>query len=352
MRSPASPLEAVMTRIALAFAALLAVPTFARAEILPSFSSGRCETAATHVVVTDGTGKVLESWRGDLKPGDLLPLKEFHIPPGGVVSKFGRKEGAPERVTGKRLVLFLIRGMPMYDRGQQVGSWAPAHWVGDFDVSVLWIEDGHAFALEQWINPGPQQITHAGTEAEFKKLVEGVNRAVHDLLAKARAETSLAERSKILAGIAEKYPGFAPEAFAGLEWCGADAVAAMRPLVDGKQLVGDPVIFGVYSTMAKIGAPARDDLLRHLAGQLATWKELSQQIEWAKKLEFDQPRLYRLLLVVTANADAFRDLTAAQHKTVRELRDLWAAHPVLSKLGEKGDRVHDRLDRALAKLPR
>lgn len=56
--------------------------------------------------------------------------------------------------------------------------------------------------------------------------------------------------------------------------------------------------------------------------------------------------------MITSNPDAFADLTAAQRKTVREIRDLWADHPVLSKLGEKGDRVRDRLDRVLAKLPR
>jgi hypothetical protein len=62
----------------------------------------------------------------------------------------------------------------------------------------------------------------------------------------------------------------------------------------------------------------------------------------------DERNWYQELFAVTANPDAFADLTPAQQKTVRELRDLWATHAVLSKLGEKGDRVADRLDRILA----
>jgi hypothetical protein len=341
-----------MKRFTFALLAALAVPAAARAEIQPSFSSGRCETAATHVVVADNTGKVLESWRGDLKPGDLLPIKEFYLPGPAEVGTFERKEGTPEKVSGKRYVLFLIRGMPVYNRGHAVGSWAPAHWVGDFNVSVLSVEDGHAFALEQWRNPGPQEMTHAGTEAEFKKRVGEINTAAKDALAKARAENDLAARAKMLVGVAQKYPGFSPEAFAGLEWCGADAVPATRALFGEKTLTGDPEIFGAYATLAKIGEPARDDLVRVLEGQLASWKHAAQKVEWANKLDEEESRTYRLLLVVTSNPDAFADLTAAQRKTVRELRDLWAKHPVLSKLGEKDDRVADRLDRALAKSPR
>lgn len=256
-----------MNRIAFALLVALVVPAAARADLMPSFSSGRCETAATHIVVVNTNGQVLESWRGDLTPGDLLPIKEFHLPTSETVSEFGRggtpgkatgfetnrKGGVPEKVTGARRVLFLIRGMPVHNRGHAVGSWAPAHWVGDFNVSAVWLEDGHAFALEQIFNPGSQMMSYVSTEAEFKKRVEGINKTVANLLADARAEKSLAARAKILVGIVRQYPGFSPAAFAGLEWCGADAVAPMRALFGEKARTGDPEIFGAYATLAKIG---------------------------------------------------------------------------------------------------
>jgi hypothetical protein len=335
-----------MSRVVLAIVAVVAVPAVGRAEILPSFGDGRCETAASHVVVVDDTGKVLDSWRGDLRPGDRLPLSEYNIRLAQPVGQFGKKEGAPEKVSGKRLVLFLQRGGPTYDQGQGVGSLAAAHWVGEYNVSTLWIEDGHAFALSQWINPGPQEMTHIGTEAGYRKRVEQVNGTVRDLLAKARAEQKLDARANILGDLVINYPGFSAEALAGLEWCGVEALPALRKIVS-KDRSGDPELLGTYAVMAKIGAPARADLMKHLVTQLEAWKYMGPRVEYVGKLEADSRRMHEYLLAVTSNPAAFPNLTAEHQKTVRDLRDLWAANPVLSKLGEKGDRITDRLDRLL-----
>jgi hypothetical protein len=55
------------------------------------------------------------------------------------------------------------------------------------------------------------------------------------------------------------------------------------------------------------------------------------------------------LLAAIENPDAFPDLTAEEKKTIQDLRALWAEHPVLSKLGDKGDRVTDRLGAILSR---
>ena len=89
---------------------VLAAASPARAEILPSFGTGQCESNATHVVVVDDTGKVLESWRGDLAPGDVLPIAEFRLP-----KEAGHRPGfgiGPKTVSGKRVVLFLVKDGP------------------------------------------------------------------------------------------------------------------------------------------------------------------------------------------------------------------------------------------------
>lgn len=338
-----------MIRTVLALALACLAPAAARAEILPTFSGGRCETAATHVVVVDPAGKVLESWRGDLKPGDLLPVKEFHLPLAGVEFNFFREGAAPQKLSGDRRALFLIRGVPYFDRGHQVGGWSPANWMGEWNVSALWLEAGNAYGLEQWMNPGPQHFSRFSSEAEAKQLVLDANKAVADLFAKARAERALVARAELLAGVARKYPGFAPEALAALEWCGADAVRPVGALVGGKEPTADHVIFGGYETLVKIGAPARAELVAQMRTQLPEWERLNRSIEWANKLDRHEARLYRLLLVVTANPDALAGPTADEVKVVRETRDLWAKHPVLSKLGERGDRIADSLDRALTK---
>src|SRR5690349_2248746 len=98
-----------MSRSTLVLAALLAAPALARASILPSFDLHDCANRASHVVVVNDKGVVLESWRGDLKPGDRVPLDEFHLKLEQEVKEpFGQKPKAgPTKVTGKRLVAFL-----------------------------------------------------------------------------------------------------------------------------------------------------------------------------------------------------------------------------------------------------
>jgi hypothetical protein len=328
----------------LTFAIILAAPAIVRAESLPSFSPDYCITAASHVVVVDNTGKVLESWRGDLKPGDLLPLAEFHLKLEREVGLPVREEGEPDRVTGKRLVLFLKRGGPKPSGGQVAGSWGPAHYSGQLDVSMLWIEDRRAFALEQPGNPGPQMIWPEGTEATFKKHVKQCNEVVANWFAKARATENLAERAKILVYIVTTFPGFAPEAFAGLEWCKGAALPALRTLFKPTLTTGHQEILAAYLLMARMGESVHEDFLKECDLQLEQWKQNAGLVEKAGRLSPEEERLYQKLLAVTSNRWAFDDLTAEQLKTLSDLHELFANHPVLSKLGDKDDRIADRLD--------
>jgi hypothetical protein len=333
-----------VSRLILTFAIVLAAPAIIRAELLPTFSADHCMTAASHVVVVDNTGKVLESWRGDLKPGDLLPLAEFHLKLEREVSVLAREEGEPDRVTGKRLVLFLKKGGPKPYGGQVAGSWGPAHFSGQLDVSMLWIEDRQAFALEQPCNPGPQMILPEGREATFKKHVKQANEVVANWFAKARATENLAERAKILVYIVSNFPGFAPEAFAGLEWCKGEALPALRTLLKPELSTGHQEILAAYLLMARMGESAHEDFLKECDLQLTQWKQHAGLLEKAGRLSPEEERMYQRLLAVTSNRWAFENLTAEQQKTLDGLRELFAKHPVLSKLGDKDDRIADRLD--------
>ena len=61
-----------MSRATLILTALLAAPALAHSAILPSFELHDCANRASHVAVVNDRGVVLESWRGDLKPGDRV----------------------------------------------------------------------------------------------------------------------------------------------------------------------------------------------------------------------------------------------------------------------------------------
>src|SRR5206468_844470 len=74
--------DTMTARLLLPLLALI-LPTTATAAIRPSFHLDTCSWRATHVVVVsegetiDGAVTVLESWVGDLRPGDTLAVPEL-----------------------------------------------------------------------------------------------------------------------------------------------------------------------------------------------------------------------------------------------------------------------------------
>src|SRR5688500_6801956 len=52
----------------------------AAGAIRPSFSEHYSAWHATHVIVVDSSGAILESWKGDLKAGGMLPLEPLGVP--------------------------------------------------------------------------------------------------------------------------------------------------------------------------------------------------------------------------------------------------------------------------------
>jgi hypothetical protein len=52
----------------------------------PTFNLQRCNLGATDIVVTDPDGRVLECWRGELKPGDVVRLGPARLTPTNTLS--------------------------------------------------------------------------------------------------------------------------------------------------------------------------------------------------------------------------------------------------------------------------
>jgi len=145
------------------------------AGIRPSFSVDECSWNATHIVLVqttakDGVFSVVESWKGDLKPGDsvevpelrpgkdALPISKYRKTIESVFQdKSGISEEIPRQPIGSRMILFLNKqegsgaGMP--------AKWGPASMWGGMRVSALWIDDGKAFCFQQWMNPGPSALS-------------------------------------------------------------------------------------------------------------------------------------------------------------------------------------------------
>src|SRR5262245_32928213 len=73
-----------MPRFAPCVVAALLSPLSAQAYAppnAPSFDLMAASSGATHIVVADTDGRILESWRGDLQPGEKLYLGPENLTP-------------------------------------------------------------------------------------------------------------------------------------------------------------------------------------------------------------------------------------------------------------------------------
>jgi hypothetical protein len=154
------------------------------AGIRASFSLDRCSWNATHIVLVqtipkDGVFSVVESWKGNLKPGDSLEVPELkpnkdavaissYPKPPGFDSQhgYGISEQIPRQPLGSRMILFLRKkeqsGAPSPSEGNTTGTqWEPAG--SGMTVSVLWIDGGKGFCFQQWMNPGRAHLRNAGS---------------------------------------------------------------------------------------------------------------------------------------------------------------------------------------------
>lgn len=132
----------------------------AMAESVPEFSLDYAKEHSTHIVVVDAAGKVLESWRGNLKPGAKLPYKADEKPL-GVIEVPGILESKIKEVTGQRRVLFLIFVTPGRGFNLAPPHYKPAGFLkADIALATVWIEKEECFAIYQWMNPGPGAHLH------------------------------------------------------------------------------------------------------------------------------------------------------------------------------------------------
>lgn len=332
--------------------ALFVVTATGRGEDLPTFHLERSNKHATHVVVVNQNGYVLESWRGNLAKEAQVPVDKMRFQKEWKVSDYGveAKAKSPKAASGERVVLFLCDGFSWAGRPVGPGGWSPSGF--DFDTSAVWVEGGTALAVNQLTNPGYQVLVSIGSEQELKAAVQAKNDAVGKTLKEA-ADKSPAERARMLGKIIADTPAFAAEAFALLEKCGKAAVPVTAEMCGAvKPLVGPGEQIAAARTLVRLGKPARKELLNQFDRHLKYWKEQAELIRNVSRLEpeYGHEWMAKQLAELVAQPAAFTDVTAEQAKAVTELRKLWADHPVLSRLGDRGERIPERIDRCLAGL--
>lgn len=325
----------------------LAASGNAQAALLLSFSHTQAAWYATDIVVVReadilrGQFDVIAVWKGHLGPGDRIVVPELaRLAPASAREIGGFSWPGEEKqkayVTNSRLVLFLKRlpvatpSLPTKSERVDLGvtenpariSWVPA-WGDDFQISVAWIERGHAHGFRQICNPGPLVLVPLGwqpelTEKRMKEDVTEVVRQQRELEAALRLPDP-AGRAQALTPFINAWVSDARQrAFDGLAKCGTAALPSLRAVLREQCQAADHQ--KVIEVMTRIGGPGvAQELAEVLQDELTFWKEERPGKDWWQVQD---------LCLRFGKLGAILDVLANQppmscRKTVLELRELW-----------------------------
>jgi hypothetical protein len=283
-------------RILISVLIILAACSAIVAGIRPSFLSEACSWRATDIVVVtegkeiDGVFTVLESLKGDLKPGQTIripEMAEFKSAEARVIadSWFPPKEASPRKyITGQTMILFLIDSQKPRLRDDQnnndgggestrsTSRWRSANPMGDeVKYSSAWIEAGEVYCFIQLMNPGPSLLTKGGKESELRSQITEVI-GVQTSLNNARASIDPAKRAENLKPFVQSPVYQARQAaFKELAGCGRAALPVLRELLNDDSAIEyrDDVIDTLEAAGGKAIGP---DLTAVVEKETAFWK--------------------------------------------------------------------------------
>jgi hypothetical protein len=184
----------VTLRVSLLWFAFISFVQPSLAAIRPAFLLDYCSWHATDVVLVEVTPKpgifrVMESWNGDLKAGDLVAVPEMQPPTGGMeivsyprdfddIVKGGANEQIPAQHIGSQLVLFLKKSPEASSN-----HWKSADLFGEMKASAVWMDGGQLYTFRQLMNPGPSVLVPWDmTLDKMKERVSEIHRIELDLV--------------------------------------------------------------------------------------------------------------------------------------------------------------------------
>lgn len=340
------------------------------AGIRPSFSLDGCSWNATHIVLVQtthlhGVFSVVQSWKGDLNPGDSLEVPDLRPEKDAVaISRYPKPEGfgfddtqvipqrTPRQPVGSQMILFLKKmddgGTPSPSMGEAAGTrWQPASGWGGMKVSALWIDGGKGFCFRQWENPGPSALYECSDfsvmSSEVGVLIARIERVLkvqNELAFALTVQMSPELKADRLGHIAlgDVWEG-QREALEALGKSGTVALPQILQVMDKPPVPSD----GTLTMRALMEAAGKDSgriLHARLQQDLIYWKAIAPTLTpgWSRQLiepgaslfvKFDETKF------LIRELDQERYAPAAQ--TAAELRDFWVSQPVLydRKWGER-----------------
>jgi len=331
--------HACLIAIAIAF-----VAGTAQAEVQPDFDFFTSTWRATHVVVVDSAGVVIESWKGDLASGAKIPTEQWKLPEKETVY-YGdsEREPVPEyvklpasavlRTTGARRVFFLKRR----DAGgiADAATWQPPGIFGAISESVAWVENGQVFVLRyREIHPGPPMMRPLRlTESQMKAKVLQLCELQHDLRAAAKEPDPLARAERLVSFLRPADRWAHLEALEAMKGCGKPAWRVVRRLLTQEEYLTIHHEL-VFAAMEVAGSEAFGELERIV-------REESQYWSWVVKsgetpVEYNPPMSYHFSRLSCSLGVLKRLGYRDPEGIVAKLRTEWDADPRLAHLGSGG----------------
>jgi hypothetical protein len=351
-----------MTGRLLVVAALAAAPGAARAEgVGRGFDAPNLTWAATHIVLVEGE-KVVESWAGDLKPGDELPdgaaayarIRPPRLDPDWVKAS-GRK---PPVLPGKPMVLFLAY-VPDETEEDKRRVWMGAECPGfpshpPSARNVAWVEGDRVYVLGGMNHEWLEGLGSPGTLAGLREQV-GLGRALRARFDAAKAEPDPAKRADRLAALAPAVVTYAGlwgkyDAFDPVAGCGA---AGVPHLVRWATDPEGKARHEARSALCRTGDAGVGAVLTVLDGQVRYWTGAADRLkpgQAAGDLSGNPQNpwagngLYHLLVGVRAmRLSADNQKRVREHPGLAELDRLLEARPELKAGLVRMDDAHRRL---------
>ncbi len=355
---------------------VLATCVSVHAGIRPSFMPEESSWRSTDIVVVtegkeiDGVVQVIETWKGELKPGSTLTipdLAEFKAKDARLVDNYSwnERQGTSEFVTGDRMILFLRDQTKISanaesddeqneaaETGENRSRWSGANPMGrEVKYSTVWIERDKVYCFIQIMNPGPSLLCSTQmTDASLRKLNNDVT-SEQTALNAAAAMADPVTRAECLKPFIHSSIHLAREAaFMNLTKCGPAALRVLREELNNKQngSIQDDVVEALAKSGGKAAGP---DLTDFLSKELEFWNRTaptlepgwwngegfgSQQMEAIKAVEPLRDRWSALLHTIYA-LRAIRYAESAG--VVAALSDLWRSLPQMN-----GDQVGQACD--------
>lgn len=328
---------------------ILLAPVPLHAGLPRIFNLDRYSWDATHIVLVETTSddaifSVLESWKGDLKPGQSIDVPE--LKPNGNVVPIWNYETAqgldesklsgqiPKQPIGSQMILFLKKEKD--DVGSSV-KWAAVSFNG-MKESALWIHGGRAFCFQDWkipavgvLSPCIQWPARSSDVAVFTIRIQEVLQAQRDLADTLELKDSgwRAEKLGIVA-LGDLYPA-QKEAIDALGKAGTIALPEILQVMDKPPGIydGDELI---HVFVEAAGKDSGKQLHARLQQDVIYWKTVGPTLtrDWLDQLfVVPSPLFVKFKETTLLIRELDRERYSPASQTITELREFWVSQPQL-----------------------